>query len=317
MNQWKSVAAMFAIAVMALAATAQENEPPGREFPQRLADLGIENGYQLSPRVYSSGQPNGDADFTALAKLGVKTVISVDGAPPDVATAKKHGLRYIHLPMGYDGVPPDQQLKIIRALDLHPGPVLIHCHHGKHRGPAAAAIACMADAQWSRQQSLSWLKQAGTAAKYRQLFIDIEKFRLPSAQTLAKIPAELPESVPPPPWIEAMIAMDGDWDILVAAEKQGFPPGKNQPLGAPDPAHTATQLQERLRELARSEATAGKPVEFRELLKLAVKSAETLEKAIASPNAAARDQKQIAAAMRAVGESCTACHAKFRDVKEK
>src|SRR5436309_1142076 len=110
-------------------------------YPKQI-DGGLESFYQLSPQVYSSGQP-GQKDFAALARRDIKVIISVDGATPDVEEAKKHGIRYIHLPMGYNGVPKEEALKIARAIETAPGPVLIHCHHGKHRGPAAAAAGCM------------------------------------------------------------------------------------------------------------------------------------------------------------------------------
>ena len=69
---------------------------------------GLHNVFQLNERLYSGGGPEGDSGFASLKKLGVKTVISVDGARPDVARARAHGLRYVHVPIGYRGVPQAQ-----------------------------------------------------------------------------------------------------------------------------------------------------------------------------------------------------------------
>src|SRR6185369_1160846 len=55
---------------------------------------GLDNAHRLTDRVLSGAQPEGEAAFRELADLGVKTVISVDGARPDVASAHKFGLRY-------------------------------------------------------------------------------------------------------------------------------------------------------------------------------------------------------------------------------
>ena len=41
-------------------------------------------------------------------------------------------------PIGYDGVPREQALRMIKAVQVAKGPVYFHCHHGKHRGPAGA-----------------------------------------------------------------------------------------------------------------------------------------------------------------------------------
>src|SRR5262245_50112426 len=111
--------------------------------PQHLAAEHLPNPWRIHPKVISGGLPEGDAAFAELIALGVKTVISVDGAQPDVASARRFGLRYIHLPHGYDGVPPERMKELAKAVRDLPGPIYIHCHHGKHRSPAAAAVACV------------------------------------------------------------------------------------------------------------------------------------------------------------------------------
>src|SRR5262245_9913950 len=65
--------------------------------PERLEIRGIENTFRLGPRLYSGGDPHGAEALAALKALGVRTIISVDGATPDVETARKLGLRYVHL----------------------------------------------------------------------------------------------------------------------------------------------------------------------------------------------------------------------------
>jgi hypothetical protein len=80
-----------------------------------LHAAGIDNFYQLTSRIYSGAAPEGDAAFAELKRLGVKTIITVDGAKPDVAMAEKFGIRYVHLPVGYDGVPAKQALRLVIA----------------------------------------------------------------------------------------------------------------------------------------------------------------------------------------------------------
>ncbi len=107
---------------------------------QPLEAAGVHNLFRVSDRVYSGSTPDGDAGFAALERLGVKTIISVDGARPDAEAAARHGIRYVHLPFGYDGIPRDKAVALVRVARDSPGPVYVHCHHGKHRGPAAVAI---------------------------------------------------------------------------------------------------------------------------------------------------------------------------------
>ena len=103
---------------------------------------------------YSGSVPEGDAGFDALVGLGVKTVISVDGALPDLARAKARGLRYVHLPIGYDGFDDARKAELVRAVRDLPRPIYLHCHHGKHRSAGAAATIAV---------SLGWMTNAQAA----------------------------------------------------------------------------------------------------------------------------------------------------------
>ena len=113
---------------------------PERAGPVPVEVERLHNVYRLSDRLYSGSGPEGDAGFSSLQTLGVKTVITVDGAAPDVARAERFGMRYVHVPVGYDGIPREEAWRLAKAARDLPGPVYVHCHHGMHRGPAAAVV---------------------------------------------------------------------------------------------------------------------------------------------------------------------------------
>src|SRR5262245_11928799 len=73
--------------------------PPAAKI-EKLESKHLPNPIRVHEKVISGGLPEGDAAFAELQELGIKTVISVDGAKPDVALAKKYGMRYVHLPHG-------------------------------------------------------------------------------------------------------------------------------------------------------------------------------------------------------------------------
>ena len=111
--------------------------PPIKDMP------GIHNYRRWSDHVAQGGQPEGDKAFQALKAEGITTVVTVDGAMPDVEGAERVGLKYVHIPIGYDGISKDEEARIVKAVTESKGPVFVHCHHGLHRGPAAAALARM------------------------------------------------------------------------------------------------------------------------------------------------------------------------------
>src|SRR4051794_32733608 len=91
----------------ALALSGGERPPAGPPpaAPAKVEAPGLHNVYRLTPGLYSGSSPEGDTGFRSLRRLGIHTVLSVDGARPDLERARRHGLRYVHLPVGYDGVP--------------------------------------------------------------------------------------------------------------------------------------------------------------------------------------------------------------------
>lgn len=281
--------------------------------PERIKIRGLENTFRLSPNLYSGSDPHGVETLRALKKLGVRTIISVDGVTPDVETAKKLGIRYVHLPIGYDGVPRDQAVRMVKAVETLPGPVYVHCHHGIHRGPASAAICGMATEGWSKVQAANWMTQAGTSGDYRGLYASIRDFVPPTAKELDELKGELPERSEVPALVEMMVGVDQRWEILRAVQKAGFQPPASRP--DLDPTAEALQLLELFRESARLPESKAKGSDF---LK-AIASAETLatrlyESMATHQRQAAPDSlNELEASFAAMGKSCKSCHARYRD----
>ncbi len=289
---------ILAIVLVSAAVPGQAGETPATP----LTAPALEHAYRVTDRLLSGGQPVGDAAFAELARLGVKTIVSVDGAKPDVAAARKHGLRYIHLPIGYDGVPAERVAEFARAAALPDGQIYVHCHHGKHRGPAAVAVMCEATAGWSPARAEAWLRQAGTADEYAGLYRSVREFQPPSAAALARV-GELPEVAKTPPVVDAMVALDECFDLLKAAQKSGW---------KATPANAATLLLEQLRELARTDDTTRRSADYRTHLADSERAAEALARHL---RAAPPDPAALDAAFRAAGQSCAACHKTFRNEK--
>src|SRR5690349_14345952 len=96
---------------------------PAGPVPVPVPAAGLHNAFRLSDRLYSGSSPDGDAGFAELRRLGIKTVLTVDGSRPDVDAAHRHGLRYVHLPFGYDGIPRARLVELVKAARDLPGPI--------------------------------------------------------------------------------------------------------------------------------------------------------------------------------------------------
>jgi protein tyrosine phosphatase (PTP) superfamily phosphohydrolase (DUF442 family) len=273
---------------------------------------GLHNVYRITDKLLSGSGPEGEKSFGSLRKLGIKTIISVDGAKPDVELAKKYGLRYVHIPIGYDGVARSQAVQLAKAVRELPGPIYIHCHHGKHRGPTAAALAQLcADEKCQAETALEILKRAGTDPMYRGLFESVQKFQRPSGQELAAV-RELPEVVKVAGLTQAMVSIDNAWSHLKLVRAVGWKPPKDQP--DLDPQHEAKQLAEHFLEVTQLPETKDRPADFLHWLADGQVATKELENTLRSPKP---DADAAEKAFKKSSTACSQCHAKYRDVPQK
>lgn len=275
--------------------------------PQPLHADGLHNVFRLSDRLLSGSNPEGDAGFAALQHLGVKTIVSVDGSIPDVAAAAKHGMRYVHLPVGYDGIPRGRVLALAKAVRDLPGPVYLHCHHGQHRGPAAAAVVqlCL-DPAWTPERAERWMKAAGTDPKYTGLISLPATLTKPTAAELDAASSDFPPKADVPDLTRLMVAVDERWDRLKLVKDAGWKQPPNHP--DIDPPHEAVQLAELYREAARLSAVKARGSDLLKHFSEAETAVNELAAALHQPSTEAAGK-----AFGRVQSACSACHAIHRD----
>ncbi len=285
---------------------------PDANTPVEIRPLdvaGLHNVFRVSDRIYSGSSPDGDAAFAAIRKLGIQTIISVDGAKPDADAARRHGLRYVHLPFGYDGIPRARVLELVKAATDLPGPIYVHCHHGKHRGPAAvAAIQLCTDAGWDADRAEAWLTTAGTDPRYTGLTALARSLVRPTPEELARVPSDFPAAASVADLARLMVNVDRQWDHLKLAKTAGWSAPANHP--DIDPAHEAVQLVEHYREAARLTSVKRRGPAFAIRLAEAESAATALEAGLRAKNDA-----QATAAFARSATACATCHETYRDKK--
>jgi protein tyrosine phosphatase (PTP) superfamily phosphohydrolase (DUF442 family) len=288
----------LSIAVV-LAASAGCESPRLAEPPVRSDHPGVNNLLPVGDGLWSGSTPEGDSGFASLQALGVRTIISVDGAAPDVDRAKRFGIRYVHIPLSYGGVSREQALHLVRAATELPAPIYIHCHRGKHRGPTAAAIIrrCREDA-WTADEAVEYLHRAGTDQRYEGLYGAVREFRPPTADELASVPADFPESVPPAGLAAAMVELDDIWSKLEKSRANGWRDGKA----------LAVQLVEQYREIQRLPDVNSRSNAFRQVLAQAAVASDELEAGLRS-----QDDTQRDSAFTRSRSLCVSCHRDHRD----
>jgi len=298
------------VGIQASLAVAQQ----GPDLPRKLTASHLPNPVQLHATVISGGLPEGDAAFKELAEMGVKTVISVDGMKPDVETASKHGLRYVHLPHGYDGVPESRVKELAKAVQTLDGPVYIHCHHGKHRSPAAAGVACVAAGLVKPENAIEILELAGTNKNYVGLFRSARRASPIPADELDAFEPDFPEIAEVPPMAEAMVQLAHTHEHLQQIAASDWRTPENHP--DLDPAHEALLLREHFTEMLRTPEVKAEPEDFKRMLRESESAAGKLETLLADWHS--RGSKEpvpddVPARAERIADNCKACHVRFRD----
>jgi len=281
---------------------------PQPAAPEKLPVEHLPNAYRVTASIISGGLPEGEPAFQELEQLGVKTVISVDGMTPDVELARRHGMRYVHLPHGYDQVPPQRGHELAKAVRELPGPIYIHCHHGKHRSPSATAVACVEAGLITPELAETILKTAGTSENYRGLYASARDARPQEAAFLDSLDVEFVEVAAIPPLADAMVALEHTHDhIKQIAASDWKAPAKHPDL---DPAHEALLLKEHFAELLRMDDVTTRPAAFQESLQASESAAQQLEDALGQSPPATEAART---ALDTINTNCTACHRQFRD----
>jgi hypothetical protein len=305
--------------VFGIACTAMAADPSMQDFPRPEAVAGIENVWRMDSNLLSGGDPVGESGLQLLKSKGVKTIVSVDGAAPLLEVSKQLGLRYVHIPIGYDGISVDSQRLLSQAFAQLPKPIYVHCHHGKHRGPAAASIRARFGLGWTPEQASKFMKLAGTSADYPGLYESVKQFEAVNFKDVAAIKTPLPESVDMPAMVDLMVQVDSRFDHLKAwSAKVLETSGKGtRPSAIIDPIQEAVLLRELIRESSRLPECRDKPALFRESMSHLESDLstwiETIKAEGSSESLSDQTKSKLSAILKSSANRCVTCHRSFRD----
>jgi hypothetical protein len=241
--------------------------------------------------------------------------LSVDGKVPDAATAESLGMRYVHVPIQYNGIDEDELLRIAKTFRELEGPFYVHCYHGKHRGPAAAAVGRVVLDGVPREEAIAEMRQwCSTSSKYEGLYAAVAVADLPGrAETEAFdfdfSPAHSFEGLR-----GGMVQMARKWDLVKAAEIRDWALDP----GHPDvtPLQEAEQLHQIFASLSELEATNAWQDDFRAWLEQGRDGSERLLRALTECGKEAGEgpwRAEAATAYDLVAESCSSCHKAYRN----
>lgn len=313
MTRARTTIGSCAIALVLLAGCASDGATPDASAAVRVepgadpVDMpGLEHVAELAPGLISGGEPVGETGYQTLRAMGVKTVVSVDGVAPPADLARSVGIRVVHLPIGYDGVPQETVLAMAKALTELEGPVYVHCHHGKHRGPAALVAGAVCAGAIDRDTALAFMEKAGTSRSYDGLWADVASAEPADPLELALLDADLPERADVGGYAGAMSLISRAHDRVVLVMNNAWAVPADHPDLAP--ASDLGLVHDLLRSLRDDPDALAMGAAHAEILERSV------EEALAAETAFTRgDLPGATASFKALAASCKACHVAYRD----
>ncbi len=268
---------------------------------QLYESTSLKNAYQLTSGLYSGAEPSDRAAFEELESMGIRTLISVDAIAPNASLAGEYNIRVIHLPISYGGI-SDQRIKEIAfAIQSSFKPVYVHCHLGKHRGPAAICAGAIALGMITHEEANAFMIQAGTSGSYPGLWSAVE-----GVEKMATIePMALSEHMPTRTISKTMSKIGKQASVLDEIVYQELDTPRDAPTQSP--AAYAAEIHNLFRTLETNDEAKEYGQEFMDDLEHAIQAASALETALGNND----DAGLAMDAMDALNNSCSRCHDKL------
>jgi len=265
----------------------------------------IHNLHQLAPGLYSGNEPATSAHYDQLSDIGIKTVISVDAIAPDPDLAAQYNIRIVHLPIGYDGIEESRAIELASAITQLDHPIYLHCHHGKHRGPAALCVGAIGAGIITNDQAIEFMTTAGTSQSYPGLWDAARSTRALDHTNLGSVQA-FPTHAPVSGFIESMGQLDRLHDRLWDLAEDDW----QTPEDHPDlsPSAVSGQLYDHMRSMLQLDFFSKRGSMMRSRFEAAIDTAGNVEAKINS-----NDLPEALNLLSSLSNSCIDCHERFRN----
>ena len=259
--------------------------------------------------LLSGSKPEGEEGMNSLMKLSVNTIICVDGVAPDVKDARNHGIKTIHIPLKYSAPTNTQILDLSSAFAMNRirGNVYVHCHHGKHRSAAAAALVSIAIGFATPQEMKARMEVSETSIHYEGLWEAVEKQEVINVFDILENKKPFPSMVKPQGMTAQMVAIEEAMERLLLVKQSGWVVPKSHPDLAP--ASDAGLITETFRVMQLNPETHHFATDFTTQVINAVHQASGLEEALMIESI---DPKSLDQYLHRVEQSCINCHATSR-----
>jgi len=160
MSFTKRLPIALAALLMIFSAFAGFAEAKGKET--KFSNIKIDNFGQMDDRFYRGSRPK-DSDYSALAALGIKTIIDLtdNSREYEQPAVERAGLKYVNIPMVDKSYPSMDQINAFLKVvdDPATGKFFVHCAGGRHRTGVMGAVYRFTHDHWTLDQVMAEMNQ--------------------------------------------------------------------------------------------------------------------------------------------------------------
>lgn len=142
------------------------------------AEAKIQRFIKVDDGFYRGSQPENEADYEQLKKLGVRTLVNLrtsdDNIEREARLAARFGLKLVSVPLSAITPPSDRDINQVLADVRDPSlkPVFLHCRHGKDRTGLIVGLYRVLFEGWGRRKAHEEMKAVG----FSSWLLGLEKY---------------------------------------------------------------------------------------------------------------------------------------------
>ncbi len=169
----RASAAVLLVVVLSLGGCSSKAQPRPATWAQPVASSSLKNWFQVDADVYRSEQPT-RAAFEEMRAKGIRTVINLRHDTSDESLVAGLGLELVEIPMRAWHISEDDVVKVLRAIQAAPKPVLVHCQMGSDRTGVVIAMYRVVFLGWTKAEALAELEGGGFG--FHRYYLNIPAF---------------------------------------------------------------------------------------------------------------------------------------------
>ena len=141
---------------------------------QRIDLEGVENFYRVSDALYRGAEPT-EEGYKNLAKLGIKTIVSLQLPTPKKELIKNLGMTSRHIPINPLNM-KDEYAKEFLSIVSNPQnhPVYVHCLYGSDRTGTMVALYRIYVQHWPKDAALEEMRDKKYG--FREIFVNLKDY---------------------------------------------------------------------------------------------------------------------------------------------